>query len=74
MIDGYERHFGCKITVGEMDRMFSNIDIDGNGSIDYSEFLMATMNTKNALSEEKLKQAFMMFDADSNGTISAKEI
>jgi Ca2+-binding EF-hand superfamily protein len=34
--------------------MFKNIDIDGNGAIDYTEFVMATMNEKNLVTNEKL--------------------
>jgi Ca2+-binding EF-hand superfamily protein len=30
--------------------MFKEIDIDGSGTIDYTEFVMATMNEKNILS------------------------
>lgn len=42
--------------------------------INYSEWIMATMNRKNALSMEKLESAFKMFDKDGNGTISLNEI
>lgn len=34
--------------------MFKEIDVDGNGSIDYTEFVMATMNDKTILTNEKL--------------------
>jgi calcium-dependent protein kinase len=54
--------------------MFKEIDTDGNGAIDYSEFLMATMNEAQLLSQEKLKAAFKMFDKDGSGTISKDEI
>lgn len=54
--------------------MFKNIDIDGNGSIDYTEFVMASMNEKNIVTKEKLQQAFKMFDKDGSGTITADEI
>ena len=45
-----------------MDRIFEKIDIDGSGEIDYSEFVMATMDQKKLLSQDKLKKAFKMFD------------
>jgi calcium-dependent protein kinase len=54
-LDGYEEHFGMPINEEEVDKMFKNIDIDGNGSIDYTEFVMATMNEKNLVTNEKLK-------------------
>jgi len=34
--------------------MFDKVDADGSGSIDYSEFVVATMNEKNLLSNNKL--------------------
>jgi calcium-dependent protein kinase len=55
ILDGYEEHFGMPINEEEVDKMFKNIDIDGNGSIDYTEFVMATMNEKNLVTNEKLK-------------------
>ena len=71
---GYEEHFGTHIDDEELDKIFSAIDTDGSGAIDYSEFLMATMNEQQLLSKEKLKQAFKMFDKDNSGTISKEEI
>ena len=50
------------------------VDTDGNGEIDYSEFVVATMNEKNLLSNNKLQTAFKMFDKDGGGSISTDEI
>ena len=72
--NGYEKHFGMAIDDDEIDKIFSAIDTDGSGAIDYSEFLMATMNEQQLLSKEKLKAAFKMFDKDNSGTISREEI
>jgi calcium-dependent protein kinase len=72
--EGYEEHFGLAIDDEELDRMFDAIDTDGSGAIDYSEFLMATMNEQQLMSKEKLKAAFKMFDKDGSGTISKDEI
>ena len=54
--------------------MFETVDVDGSGMIDYSEFVMATMNEKELISTEKLKAAFNLFDLDGTGTISPDEI
>ena len=71
---GYQDATGIPISEEEVDRMFAEIDIDGNGTIDYTEFVMATMNEKNMVTNEKLQQAFKLFDKDGNGSISAEEI
>lgn len=72
--EGYEENFGMPIDDEELDKIFDAIDTDGSGAIDYSEFLMATMNEQQLLSKEKLKAAFKMFDKDGSGTISKEEI
>lgn len=54
--------------------MFKEIDIDNNGTIDYTEFVMASMNSKQMMTTEKLEQAFKLFDKDGNGSIEAEEI
>ena len=50
------------MTEYEIEEMFDRIDIDKSGEIDYSEFVMATINEKNLLTKEKLQAAFNMFD------------
>ena len=57
-----------------MDELFKNVDADGNGELHYSEFVVATMNEKNLLSNNKLQAAFKMFDRDGGGSISTEEI
>ena len=49
-------------------------DADGNGDIEYSEWVIATINKRNLLTDEKLQTAFNLFDRDGGGTISAVEI
>ena len=49
-------------------------DSDGSGEIDYSEWVVATMDKRKLLSDEKLSTAFKLFDKDNGGTISAKEV
>lgn len=58
----------------EADKLFSQADTDGSGEIDYSEWVVATINKESVFTEEKMKGAFSMFDKDGSGSISAEEI
>lgn len=71
---GYKQYFGRELTQDELDDMFAQVDADGSGEIEYSEFVVATLNEKNLLSNNKLQTAFKMFDKDGGGTISIDEI
>lgn len=46
----------------EVARIMKNVDSDKNGSIDYSEFISATIDKRKLLSKERLKAAFSIFD------------
>ena len=58
----------------EVDRILKLADSDGSGEIDYSEWVVATMDKRKLLTDEKLQFAFSMFDRDGGGSISATEI
>jgi calcium-dependent protein kinase len=73
-MDGYEEYFGKTMNQDEVDKLFKQVDIDGSGFIDYSEFVVASMNEKNLLTGDKLQAAFKMFDKDGSGMISVEEI
>lgn len=46
---------------------FSQADVDGNGSIDYLEFISATMHRHRLERDEHLYKAFQYFDKDNSG-------
>lgn len=58
----------------EVDRIFAQVDIDGSGEIDLSEFITASVNKNSLLQDEKLKAAFAYFDKDKSGEIDVGEI
>lgn len=72
--NGYGQYFGRELGDEEVDEMFAKVDTDGSGEIEYSEFVVATMNEKNLLNNNKLQTAFKMFDKDGGGSISIEEI
>ena len=47
-----------------------NIDYAGNGKINYSEFLAATIHIQEVLTYEKAWALFKYFDTDDSGTIT----
>jgi calcium-dependent protein kinase len=49
-------------------------DTDKSGTINYTEFIAATMDAQIFMREENLRNAFMIFDTDQSGKIDAKEI
>lgn len=51
-----------------------DLDKDGNGVIDYSEFLTAAASRRTVLSQENLQRAFALIDADGNGEITIQEL
>ncbi|XP_040583468.1 neuronal calcium sensor 2 [Lepeophtheirus salmonis] len=57
-----------------VDQIFRIFDKDGNGTIDFKEFMMATDMTASGTVEEKLRWAFKMYDEDSSGTIEMSEM
>lgn len=49
-------------------------DIDNNGTIDYGEFLAATLHMNKMEREENLLAAFSFFDKDGSGYITTDEL
>ena len=63
LLEGYIKLYGNKErALAEVKSLMSNADIDGNGTIDYSEFLFAAGNKKMLLTKTNMKQAFDLFD------------
>ena len=58
----------------EVDRIFKTIDVNNTNEIDFSEFLLATVDYKKLLNDTKLNQIFNMIDADGSGGISRQEL
>ena len=58
----------------DWEKMVNAMDTDGDGKIDYTEFITAAYNRELLLSQQNLQIAFKMFDQDGNGTLSMDEL
>ncbi|KQK10184.2 calcium-dependent protein kinase 2 [Brachypodium distachyon] len=65
---------GTKLTEAEVEQLMEAADADGNGTIDYEEFITATMHMNRMDREEHLYTAFQYFDKDNSGCISKEEL
>ena len=76
LIRGFEKYWGISKDEAEekVELIFSNIDTDFNGFIEYEEFVRAAVNSSIFMSKNYLKFAFNYFDRDASGDITFEEI
>lgn len=68
----------------ETAQMIQSVDIDGNGTVDFNEFLRMMSKScsfvrqdseaKRSCEEQEMRQAFRIFDIDANGFIDSREL
>ncbi|THU65935.1 hypothetical protein C4D60_Mb05t08880 [Musa balbisiana] len=69
------RSLGQDPSEDELKCMIREVDINGNGTIEFAEFLnLMARKMKETDTEEELREAFKVFDKDQNGFISAGEL
>jgi calcium-dependent protein kinase len=70
----YQDILGRSLSDDEVEAMFDRVDADANGTIGYSEFVVATLNSDILHSGDKLRTTFNRADTDGSGAISKTEL
>ena len=68
------RDSGDEGLVGAMDELVDEVDADGDGKVDWEEFLAVGVKRSTYLQEEHLRRAFDHFDLNGDGRISREEL
>lgn len=68
--ESYKELFGLQLTDEEMNHLFKEVNFSCSGRIEYSEFVIAHLLARNAISDNTLLAAFRFFDKEDKGYIS----
>jgi calcium-dependent protein kinase len=73
LMDGLRKK-GVDKAASDVADLVNNMDMDGNGELDYEEFIAATLSTAKMENDDNLARAFAYFDKDNSGYISREEV
>merc|ERR1712031_57955 len=65
---------GLKEIPADLQQIMEEVDSDGSGVIDYTEFLAATLDKRVYMKEDVCWSAFRVFDRNGDGVISKEEL
>lgn len=69
------RALGMNVSADELKQMVGDVDKDGNGTIEFPEFLsMMTAKMSSEATEEEIAKCFKLFDHDATGMITLKNL
>lgn len=68
------KNSGFSLASEEIDKIIENCSYIGNGKINFTEFLVATMSKKALMNEELMWEAFTYFDKNNEGKILGKDL
>lgn len=65
---------GSELAEPEMELLMEAADVDGDGYLDYAEFVAITIHLQRLSNDQHLRTAFLFFDRDSSGYIERAEL
>ncbi|PON35048.1 Serine/threonine protein kinase [Parasponia andersonii] len=68
------RKVGSQLAEPEIKMLMEVADVDGNGVLDYGEFVAVTIHLQRMENDEHFRRAFMFFDKDGSGYIELNEL
>ncbi|KAG9152836.1 hypothetical protein Leryth_017652 [Lithospermum erythrorhizon] len=68
------RKVGSQLAEPETKFLMEVADVDGNGFLDYGEFVAVIIHLEKVENDEHIRKAFMSFDKDKNGYIDLDEL
>ncbi|KAL8141957.1 hypothetical protein V2J09_014989 [Rumex salicifolius] len=68
------RKVGSQLAEPEIKLLMEVADVDGNGYLDYGEFVAVTIHLQKMENDEHFHRAFMFFDKDGSGYIELDEL
>ena len=74
LYNGLKLKYNTVVKKEDVEQIFTNIDINNNGYIDYEEFVSAAVNKRKFMNKSTLMLAFKYFDKNDSGEISFDEI
>lgn len=74
LMQEYSKVMGFSKAEQTVDRIIAQLDQDGDGNIDYTEFLVSCGKNLQKISQDNLVIAFNLFDLDGNGFITSEEL
>lgn len=74
IVDGYTSTYGEASVGSIVDSIFQRLNKSTKDFLTYDDFITATVDRQNLVSEQKLEAAFRLFDRNGDGFISPQEI
>lgn len=73
-IRGTKKFFGEQLTEIDAMQLYKKIDLNGDGTIQFNEFVLVALHRDELHSQQKLRAAFDMMDKNGDQTISPDEL